>query len=119
LSFAALIERICGLPRKVQQYAEEIVTLSREHGFPSWLATGTAYLGWSLAALGDAAQGLDLISNISLRRETGAVISMHLALAGRAEPHAALGHPVEALACVNEAVQAMTTDDIFPSTVVA
>jgi hypothetical protein len=70
---ACLIERIFGSPRKVEQYAEEVVTLSREHGFPSWLATGTAYLGWSLAALGDAAQGLDLIGKgISLRRETGA-----------------------------------------------
>ena len=113
LSFAASIERICGSPRKVRQYAEEIVTLSKEHGFPSWLGTGTAQLGWSLAALGDAAQGLDLISKgISLRRKIGSVIGVPIALAGRAEAHAALGHSVEALAGVNEAVQVIdTTED--------
>ena len=53
LSFACMIERICGLPRNARRCAEEVVALSSEHSFPSWLATGTIHLGWSLAALGD------------------------------------------------------------------
>ena len=51
LSFACMIERICGLPRNARRCAEEVVALSSEHSFPSWLATGTIHLGWSLAAL--------------------------------------------------------------------
>ena len=68
LSFACMIERICGSPWNARRFAEEVVALSSEHSFPSWLAIGTIHLGWSFAALGDPTQGLDLISKgISLR----------------------------------------------------
>ena len=73
LSFACMIERICGSPWNARRFAEEVVALSSEHSFPSWLAIGTIHLGWSFAALGDPTQGLDLISKgISLRRATTA-----------------------------------------------
>src|SRR4029077_9761244 len=47
LTFAGWTERHCGLPRTVQQHAEEVVALSSEHGFPAWLGYGTVLLGWS------------------------------------------------------------------------
>ena len=113
LSFAGMIERICGSPRNARRCAEEVVALSSEHSFPSWLGTGTIQLGWSLAALGDPTQGLDLISKgISLRRAIGTVLGTAIGFAGQAEIYAVVGRPVEALARMNEAIQVTdTTED--------
>jgi tetratricopeptide (TPR) repeat protein len=113
LSFACMIERICGSPGNARRCAEEVVALSSEHSFPSWLGTGTHLLGWSLAALGDPTQGLDLISKgISLRRAIGTVIGTAMNFASQAEVYAAVGRPVEALASMNEAIQVTdTTED--------
>ena len=112
--WASLVtERICGSPGNARRCAEEVVALSSEHSFPSWLGTGTHLLGWSLAALGDPTQGLDLISKgISLRRAIGTVIGTAMNFASQAEVYAAVGRPVEALASMNEAIQVTdTTED--------
>jgi tetratricopeptide (TPR) repeat protein len=113
LFIAGIVERICGSPRNVKRYAEEVVALSSEHSFPSWLGTGTSQLGWSVAALGDPRQGLDLISKgIALRRAIGAVLAMAWTLASQAEVHAAVGRSAEAFARMNEAIQVIdTTED--------
>ena len=113
LSFACMIERICGSPWNARRFAEEVVALSSEHSFPSWLAIGTIHLGWSFAALGDPTQGLDLISKgISLRRAIGTVIGTAIYFASQAEIYAVVGRPDEALACMNEAIQVTdTTED--------
>jgi class 3 adenylate cyclase/tetratricopeptide (TPR) repeat protein len=113
LALAGIVERSCGSARTARRCAEEVVALSSEHGFPSWLGTGTSLLGWSVAALGDPSQGLDLISKgISLRRTHGAVVGTAIQLASQAEVNAAVGRPVEALARMNEAIRVTdTTDD--------
>jgi tetratricopeptide (TPR) repeat protein len=110
LHFAGWIERHCCSPRTVQQHAAEVVALSSEHGFPAWLGFGTVLLGWSLTALGDARNGLDLIKKgMSLNSANGSVIVAASDLTNLAECYAALGHAADALSCLDEAAQIIDT----------
>jgi tetratricopeptide (TPR) repeat protein len=110
LTFAGWTERHCGSPRTVQQHAEEVVALSSEHGFPFWLGIGTVLLGWSLAALGDATHGLDLIKKgMSVSSASGSVIVAATDLTNLAECYAALGHAADGLSCLDEAAQIIDT----------
>ena len=61
LILASWIEWITGSP-EMQRYAEEILALSTEHGFPFYLGWATAFRGASLTALGQAQEGLSLIT---------------------------------------------------------
>ena len=38
------------LPQEAYRSTEEILSLSNQHGFPFWLAWGSLYRGWSMAA---------------------------------------------------------------------
>jgi tetratricopeptide (TPR) repeat protein len=111
LTFAGLTERHCGSPRTVQQHAEEIVALSSEHGLQFWLEVGKAgLLGWSLAALGDARRGLDLIKKgMSVFATDGAMLPYAGALTNLAECYAALGRAADGLSCLDEAAQIIDT----------
>jgi tetratricopeptide (TPR) repeat protein len=119
LTFAGWTERHCGSPRTVQQHAEEVIALSSEHDFPFWLELGTVLLGWSLAALGDARHGLDLIKkgmSLSSANGSGMVaatdgtkLSDASSLTNLAECYAALGHAADGLSCLDEAAQGIDT----------
>jgi tetratricopeptide (TPR) repeat protein len=119
LTFAGWTERHCGSPRTVRQHAEEVMALSSEHGFPFWLELGTVLLGWSLAALGDARHGLDLIKKgMSLSSANGSVMVAATdgtklpdasSLTNLAECYAALGHAADGLSCLVEAAQIIDT----------
>jgi tetratricopeptide (TPR) repeat protein len=101
---------------ETQRHAEELLTLSTEHGFPLHLGWATAFRGRCLTALGQAHEGLTLlIQGLATIRATGAVVGTPLVLAGLAEAYAKLDRAVEGLDCLAEAGQfiEMTEERIF------
>jgi predicted ATPase len=113
LSGAAFIESdVTGSPHEEQRYAEEMLDLANEHGFPFWLAWGHVHRGWSLTALGQAQEGLTLIANgLAMYRATGAVQFTPWILMRLAEAHARLGQQIEGLNCLTEAAQIIEATD--------
>jgi hypothetical protein len=94
------------LPQEAYRSTEEILSLSSQHGFPFWLAWGSLYRGWSMAALGNAREGLVLLTKgFALHRATGAEVSVPQALMLFDEAYAQLGQPAERLNCLAEAGQ--------------
>ena len=77
-----------------QRYAEELLTLSIEHGFPYYSGWATAFSGWSLVALGQAEQGLVLLSQgLVALRVTGNIANTPELFIGLAEVNAVLRRP--------------------------
>src|SRR5260370_19124972 len=97
---------------ELQRHAEELLALSTEHGFPLWLGWAIAYRGRSLTALGQAQEGLALLTQgLAAIRATGAVVHTPLLLIWLAEAHAMLGQPGEGLNCLAEAAQIIATTE--------
>ena len=104
-------EWLIGSP-EVQRRAEELVALANEHGFPLWLGLGLIFHGWSLAALGQAQEGISLLAKgLSGLRAGGAVQVTPLALCSLADAYAKVGQPDEGLNCLAEAEQIIETTD--------
>jgi tetratricopeptide (TPR) repeat protein len=98
------------LPRESYRYTEELLTLSNEHGFPFWSALGSLHRGWSMARLGNAKEGLTVLTKgLSDRRATGAQISTPQALMLLGEAYAMNGQPVEGLNWLAEATRFIET----------
>jgi class 3 adenylate cyclase/predicted ATPase len=113
-----VLSRICwskwfaGLPHEAQQPAEEVITLSNEHGFPFWLGWGLLFRGWSLAARGRAQEGLIFLTDgLAAIRDTGTILSTPWALTMLAETNAKLGHTVPGLSHLAEAAQIVEATD--------
>ena len=105
LTYACGVEWVAHSPRNVKRHAEEVVNLSKEHGFPFWLSRGMIYLGWSLTWLDQAREGVVLLTRgLAAYRATGAIVDPH-ALVLLAEAYAKGGRPVEGLNYLNEAAQ--------------
>ncbi len=97
---------------EVKRNAEELLMLSTEHGFPYYLGWATAFRGWSLAALGQAQEGLPLLmQGLVALRATGTVAHTPGLLIYLAEAYAMLGQPVEGLNCLAEAAQIIETTE--------
>jgi predicted ATPase len=95
---------------KIQQYAEEALALSTEHGFPLFLGCAIAARGWGLVTLGQAREGLALLTQgLTAVRATGAVTSTLRLYMWLAEAHAMLGQLVEGHNCLAEAAQMIET----------
>jgi hypothetical protein len=57
--------------------ADEILAISREHGFPLWFAFGNIIRGWCLGALGQVAEGVPLsLQGLVDARATGCNLVM-------------------------------------------
>jgi predicted ATPase len=98
------VYKVINSPTEVQQYAEELVALSSEHGFPFFLGFGILYRGWCLTVLGQPREGLTLLTDgLGIVRATGAVIATSFALMVLAEAYAKLNQTAEGLNCVAEA----------------
>jgi predicted ATPase len=92
--------------------AEELLALSTEHGLPLFSAWAMAFRGRSFAALGQAQEGLVLLTRgLAEIRATGAVHTTPLMLMWLAEAHAILRKPVEGLTCLAEAAQIIETTE--------
>jgi tetratricopeptide (TPR) repeat protein len=97
---------------EMQRRAEELLALTAEHGFPYYLGLATVFQGASLTVLGQAQEGLRLVSEgLAAVRATEAVSGTPNMLMRLAEAYAKLGRPAEGLSCVAEAAQIIETTD--------
>jgi predicted ATPase len=100
------------LPQEAYRSTEEVLSLASEHGFPFWLAEGSLYRGWSMAALGNAREGLAMLTKgLSMRRAAGVEISMPQALMLFDEAYAQLDQPAERLNCLADAARIIEATD--------
>jgi predicted ATPase len=75
-----------------QGYAEEVITLSTEQGFPVWAAVGNMMQGWALAMQGQAKEGIvPICKGLDAWRETGAEVGRARFLALLVEAYLQLG----------------------------
>jgi predicted ATPase len=108
---ASFIESITRSP-EMQQHLEELTSLSIEHDFPYYLGYATVYRGTSLSALGQAQEGLTLLTQgLTVLRATGTVIGTPSVLIGLAAAYGMTGQPVEGLNCLTEAAQIIETTE--------
>jgi class 3 adenylate cyclase/predicted ATPase len=69
------------------EWADQLVVVTTEQGFPYWRATGTIFRGWITVRNGDVAEGISLLrSGTAAARATGseAFTPHHIALLARA-----------------------------------
>jgi tetratricopeptide (TPR) repeat protein len=91
LRFAAWAAWLFRAPREEQQYADELLSLSEEHGFPLWAAWAMVHRGSSLAELGFAQDGVGLIlKGLQIATTIGAVLLKPTGLIMLAEVHGRL-----------------------------
>ena len=94
------------------RYAEELLAISTEHRLPFHFGWATAFHGASLTALGQAHEGLTLLTQgLEALRATGAVINTSTVLMRLAEAYAMVGQPSDGLNCLAEAAQIIETTD--------
>ena len=111
LSCATWMESIIRSP-EMQRHIDELIALSTRQGFSLHLGWATAFRGSSLIALGQAQEGLALITQgLAEVRATGSTANTLRAFVWSADAYAKLGKPVEGLNCLGEAVRIMTATD--------
>jgi class 3 adenylate cyclase/tetratricopeptide (TPR) repeat protein len=93
-------------------HLEELLTLSTENGLRHYSDWALINRGRSLVALGQAQQGLALLTQgLAERRATGAIVGMPVVFAWLSEAHAMLGMHAEALGCLAEAARIVEATD--------
>jgi predicted ATPase len=114
-AFACWLEWSVGSPGDVQRHAEQVMSLSSDLGFAYWLGVGTHHRGWALTALGQAQEGLTLLTRgLSMVRAAGAGITMPAILMELAEAYTKLGRPDDSVSCLAEAAKLIErTDERF------
>ena len=104
--WASFFESIISSPHEAHRYAQELTSVSNEHGFPFYVAWGNFWQGRSLTVLGCPEEGLHLMTKgLSSLRAMGAVVGTPGVLAGLAAAYGALGRPVEGLDYLGEAAK--------------
>ncbi len=89
----------------VQEYAEALMTLAREHGFPFFLAGGAIRQGWILIEQGQAEEGIaQMRQDRAAFRATGATVERPRSLADLAAAHGKVGQIEEGLTLLAEAL---------------
>ncbi len=93
-------------------YAEELMAISNEHRFPFHLGYATAMRGASLIALGQAHEGVTLLTRgLEALRATGTVISTPIVLMWLAEAYTMVGQAADGLNCLAEASRIIETTE--------
>ena len=91
LRFAAWAEWLLHSPREEQLYADELISLSEEHGFPLWPSWAMFHRGSAMADVGFAEDGIRLISNgLQIAERIGAALLRPTGLMLLAEAHGKL-----------------------------
>lgn len=112
LGFACWAQWPAGKAQEAQRHVEELVAVSNEHGFPTWLGWGTVHRGWSLMGLGRTQEGFALLTEgLSTVRSTGELHSVAWVLIMLAEADAKLGRPREGLERLAEAERIVDATD--------
>jgi predicted ATPase len=85
-----------------------VIALTTEQGFPHWLATGTIWRGWALAAQGQGEEGIPQIrQGLVARRAMGADMNRAYFLTLLAEAYGKAGQVEEGLTVLAEALAAV------------
>ena len=106
LSLGPILLSLVGDAALLDEWAEELVTVTTEQGFPHWRAVGTIYRGWVKVKNGDVAEGISLLRSGSVAfRVTGAETwtPYHIALLAAACGIA--GQVEEAMTLLDKALQ--------------
>jgi predicted ATPase len=91
-------------PSGLLQEADELLELSAEHGFAHWRALAFVTRGWSLSTLGQAEQGILLLTiGLADQRAIGSALYRTHALTLLADAHRVGGQPQIGLAHLAEA----------------
>jgi class 3 adenylate cyclase/tetratricopeptide (TPR) repeat protein len=94
------------------RYAEELLAISTEHRFPFHFGWATAFHGASLTALGQAHEGLTLLTQgLEALRATGTVMNTSIVLMWLADAYAKVGQPADGLNCLAEAARIIETTE--------
>jgi predicted ATPase len=108
LLFAAGLHQLRREEQMTRKYAEDGITLAREHGFTALLSAGTIRRGWAFAAQGQGEEGLrQMQQGLTARQATGAELAQPYFLALQAEVYGKLGQSEHALTLLSEALAAM------------
>jgi predicted ATPase len=95
---------------RVLAWADEVLAISGEHGYPLWMGMGEVMRGWSLGALGQAGEGVPLIrKGIATFRSTGCNLTLPFHLSVGAETFEMYGQPVEASHWLADAAKLVET----------
>src|SRR6516225_8602111 len=91
-------------PATLLQETEELLTLSAERGFPHWSAQAVGFRGWCLAASGQPAQGIPLLTaGLEHQRALGSTLYIPHGLTMLADAYRVGGAPEAGLAQISEA----------------
>ena len=91
-------------PATLLQETEELLTLSAERGFPHWSAQAVGFRGWCLAASGQPAQGIPLLTaGLEHQRALGSTLYIPHGLTMLADAYRVGGAPELGLAQISEA----------------
>lgn len=105
LALAAEVHQCRREAQLAGELAEAAITLSREQGFPYWLAWGEILRGWAQAEQGGAAEGIDQIRRgIFACQATGAELARPYQLALLAQAYIKAGQMSAALETLTEAL---------------
>jgi class 3 adenylate cyclase/predicted ATPase len=77
LALGAMLLSLDGNDAVLGEWADQLVAVATEQGFPYWRAQGMAYCGWVKVKFGDVAEGISLLrSSLTAFRATGAEMWM-------------------------------------------
>ncbi len=108
LDFAAELHQFRQEGQAAQQWAEAVMTVSTEQGFPLLLARGTIVRGWALAEQGQREEGVaQTRQGLAAYRATGAELRRPHYLALLAEAYGKVGRAEEGLSVLAEALAQM------------
>jgi len=105
MNAAAVLHSLRREGQLAREQAEALMTLSRERGFPHWLAMGAFWQGWGLAEQGQAEEGLvQMQQGLAAFRAMGAGLGRPGNLAQLVEAHGKVGQVEEGLTVLAEAL---------------
>jgi predicted ATPase len=105
LNLATVLDRFLRDVQAVQERNEALLMLSREQGFPHWLAEGAIRQGWVLAERGQVEEGIaQMQQGMATFRAMGAEVGWTGHLTRLAEAYAKVGQTEEGLGLLAEAI---------------
>jgi TOMM system kinase/cyclase fusion protein len=103
--FAAWLSQFRREGQEVHEQTEALLTLSREQGFPQWLAMGPILQGWALAKRGQGAEGIaQMHQGLAAYRATETELERPYYLALLAEAYGTVEQFEEGLSVLAEAL---------------
>jgi tetratricopeptide (TPR) repeat protein len=93
-------------PEGTRELSARQLALANENGFPLWVASGNARMGWVEARLGRASDGVTLIrGSLQLMQALGSMLVVPWGYLGLTEALLLAGRAEEALAASDEAIE--------------